>query len=130
MRGPDGDRHVVVGEASYYGAKFHGQQAASGETFDMHEYTAAHRSLPFDTMVRVTEQKTLKSVVVRIIDRGPYVDGRVIDLAKRPAKDIGLVRAGVLPVRLEILRWGGGENVADRRQRPLRGLAARDSSTR
>jgi len=106
--GPGGKRHALRGEASWYGGKFHGQQTASGEMYDMHEFTAAHKTLPFHTIVRVTDLRTRKSVVVRINDRGPYVDGRIIDLSKAAAKDIGLTIHGVRPVKLEVLRWGDG----------------------
>jgi rare lipoprotein A (peptidoglycan hydrolase) len=106
--GPDGDRHRLRGEASWYGAKFDGRQTASGEIYDMQQFTAAHKTLPFHTVVRVTDLRNLKSVVVRINDRGPYVDGRIIDLSKAAAREIGLTIHGVRPVRLEILRWGDG----------------------
>ncbi|MGZ3216538.1 septal ring lytic transglycosylase RlpA family protein [Paracoccus sp. T5] len=91
------------GMASWYGAAFHGRQTANGETFDMNDLTAAHRSLPFGTRVRVTNEATDKSVVVRINDRGPYAGSRVIDLSKEAAKDIGLVSTGVGRVKLEVL---------------------------
>lgn len=89
--------------ASWYGAAFHGRQTANGETFDMNDLTAAHRSLPFGTRVRVTNEATDESVVVRINDRGPYADSRVIDLSREAAKDIGLVLTGVGRVKLEVL---------------------------
>lgn len=109
--GPDGRQHRLTGEASWYGGKFHGQMTASGEMYDMYEFTAAHKTLPFHTVVRVVHPRTRKSVVVRINDRGPYVDGRIIDLSFAAASDLGLVRHGVLPVRLEILEWGDGSRI-------------------
>lgn len=94
---------VLTGVASWYGPKFQGRPTANGETFDMTKLTAAHPSLPFDTRVRVTNPKTGKSVVVRINDRGPFAGGRVIDLSRDAAKAIGLMRAGVGKVRIEVL---------------------------
>jgi len=109
--GPDGRDHRLTGEASWYGKKFHGRQTASGETYDMYGFTAAHKTLPFHTVVRVTDPVTRKSVVVRITDRGPYVDGRIIDLSWAAASDLGLLRHGVIPVELDVLRWGDGSRV-------------------
>jgi len=86
------------GKASWYGPGFHGRKTANGERFNMHELTAAHKSLPFDTLVEVTNEETGQSVVVRINDRGPFVRGRIIDLSKAAAKEIGL--SGVCPVRI------------------------------
>src|SRR5215204_5717662 len=74
------------GAASWYGPGFHGRKTASGERFNTHAMTAAHKSLPFGTRVRVVNEKTGRSVVVRINDRGPYAHGRIIDLAQAPAR--------------------------------------------
>jgi rare lipoprotein A len=93
----------VVGRASWYGAKFHGEPTASGETFDMEELTAAHRTLPFGTRVRVTNEANGRSVVVRINDRGPFGGRRIIDLSRRAAELIGIKKKGVAPVRIEVL---------------------------
>jgi rare lipoprotein A len=87
---------VQSGRASWYGPGFHGRKTASGETFNTNELTAAHRTLPFGTKVRVVNQRTGQSVVVRINDRGPYAHGRVIDLSRASAQAIGL--SGVAPV--------------------------------
>lgn len=95
---------VMTGPASWYGPGFHGRKTANGERFNMHELTAAHRSLPFGTKVRVTNQKNGKSVVVRINDRGPYAGGRVIDLSRGAAQALSMVGAGVAPVKLQVLR--------------------------
>jgi len=89
---------IQNGQASWYGPGFHGRKTASGETFNTHEMTAAHRTLPFGTKVRVVNKRTGKSVVVRINDRGPYAHGRVIDLSKASAQAIGL--SGVASVTL------------------------------
>jgi rare lipoprotein A len=81
---------IQSGRASWYGPGFHGRRTASGETFNTNELTAAHRTLPFGTRVRVVNKRTGKSVVVRINDRGPYAHGRVIDLSRASAEAIGL----------------------------------------
>jgi rare lipoprotein A len=91
------------GLASWYGGKFHGRRTASGEIFDTRQLTAAHRSLPFGTWVLVTNLENGKSVTVRINDRGPFVEGRVIDLSLAAAAAIGLTGKGVVPVRLQVL---------------------------
>ncbi|WP_052600637.1 septal ring lytic transglycosylase RlpA family protein [Microvirga lotononidis] len=89
---PAGSSGKVIqsGRASWYGPGFHGRRTASGETFNTNDLTAAHRTLPFGTKVRVVNKKTGRSVVVRINDRGPYAHGRVIDLSKASAQAIGL----------------------------------------
>ncbi|MDP8917577.1 MAG: septal ring lytic transglycosylase RlpA family protein [Pseudomonadota bacterium] len=83
-------RVVQSGRASWYGPGFHGRRTASGETFNTNALTAAHRTLPFGTKVRVVNKTTGKSVIVRINDRGPYAHGRVIDLSKASAQAIGI----------------------------------------
>jgi rare lipoprotein A len=91
------------GKASWYGAPFHGRQASNGEIYDMNKLTAAHRTLPFNTVVRVTNLNNGKSTTVRITDRGPFVDNRIIDLSYAAAREIESIGPGVVPVRLEIL---------------------------
>ncbi|MFP2769351.1 septal ring lytic transglycosylase RlpA family protein [Oceanisphaera sp. KMM 10153] len=93
----------VQGMASYYGARHHGRKTASGERFNQHALTAAHRTLPFGTRVRVTNLNNQKSVIVRINDRGPYAKGRIIDLSAQAARELNMIRAGVVPVRVERL---------------------------
>jgi uncharacterized protein (UPF0333 family) len=95
----NGNLLELKGTASYYAAKFHNRITANGERFDMHEYSAAHKSLPFGTILRVTNQKNNRSTLVRINDRGPYVGKRIIDLSKRSAKAIGGL--GLPKVKLE-----------------------------
>ncbi len=95
---------TVSGPASWYGARFHGRRTANGERFDKNAMTAAHRSLPFGTRVRVTNQRNGRTVVVRINDRGPFVGNRVIDLSRAAADAVGMVRSGVAPVQLDILQ--------------------------
>lgn len=92
-----------TGKASYYGQAHHGKRTASGERFDQHALTAAHRTLPFGTRVRVTNLNNERSVVVRINDRGPFVRGRIIDLSRAAAERLDMLRAGVVPVRLQAL---------------------------
>ena len=82
------------GTASWYGPGFHGRKSASGETYNQNAMTAAHKTLPFGTKLKVTNQKTGKSVTVKINDRGPYVGSRVIDLSKAAASQLGIVKAG------------------------------------
>lgn len=97
---------TMEGYASYYADEFHGRKTANGETFDMHALTAAHRTLPFNTRVRVTNTSNGKSVVVRINDRGPFKDDRIIDLSLGAAKQIGMIGPGTIWVELEILELG------------------------
>lgn len=87
-----------VGMASYYANKFHGRKTASGELYDKNKYTAAHRTLPFGTLVWVKNLKTLDSVIVRVNDRGPHVKGRVIDLSYIAATDLKMITAGKVKV--------------------------------
>jgi rare lipoprotein A len=95
---------VEVGVASWYGHPYHGRAAASGEVYDMEQLTAAHRTLPFGTLVRVVNLDNEKSVDVRINDRGPFVDDRVIDLSHAAARAIDLIGPGTARVRLEVLQ--------------------------
>lgn len=92
-----------TGLASWYGPDFHGRATSSREIYDMYDLTAAHKTLPFGTMVVVTNLENGKSVTVRINDRGPFVKGRIIDLSYAAAKAIDMVGPGVVPVKLEIL---------------------------
>jgi len=89
------------GKASFYADKFNGRKTASGETFRNSKLTAAHKTLPFDTKVKVINKNNGKSVKVRINDRGPFVAGRIIDLSKKAAKKIDLDKAGVAEVELK-----------------------------
>lgn len=89
------------GVASWYGPKFHGRKTANGETYDMHAMTAAHKTLPFNTLVRVEDLETGKEVTVRINDRGPFVKGRIIDLSYASGKKLGLDARGVAKVKIK-----------------------------
>ena len=104
---PAADGSELVGLASYYAEPYHGRKTANGETFDTYQdLTAAHRTLPFNTVVKVTNESNGRDVEVRINDRGPFIDGRVIDLSLKAAREIDMVRAGVVPVKLAIVREG------------------------
>ena len=92
-----------TGIASWYGVPYDGRRAASGEVFDMRKLTAAHRTLPFDTWVEVSNLQNGKSVNVRINDRGPFVGGRIIDLSFAAAGEIDMVRSGTARVRLKVI---------------------------
>jgi len=94
---------AYTGQASWYGPGFYGNRTANGEVFRPGTYTAAHRSLPFGTRVKVTNLNNGRSAVVRINDRGPFTGGRIIDLAQGAASDLGVTASGVATVRLEVL---------------------------
>jgi len=94
---------VITGQASWYGPGFFGNRTASGEVFRPGTFTAAHRTLPFGTKVRVTNLRNGRSAVVRINDRGPFHGSRVIDVAHGAARELGLTASGVAQVRLEVL---------------------------
>lgn len=94
----------IVGIASFYGTEFNGRRTASGEKFSNNTLTAAHKTLPFGSKVLVTNVRNGKSVIVRINDRGPYVHGRIIDLSRTAAKQIGLGSSGTTRVKLVVLK--------------------------
>ena len=100
---------VQKGIASWYGPGFHGRKTASGERFNQHELTAAHKRLPLGTVATVTNLRNGKTVRVEINDRGPYVGGRIIDLSKAAAERLGMKNSGTTPVRLEVEEdhWAG-----------------------
>jgi rare lipoprotein A (peptidoglycan hydrolase) len=118
------------GLASWYGPGFYGQRTASGAVYTGAALTAAHRSLPFGTLVQVTNLDNGRRVVVKIDDRGPFIRGRVIDLSEAAAHRLGMVRNGVAPVRIKVVRWAEGEDsppssdMASASIRPLRRLIA------
>lgn len=100
-----GARDTQVGVASWYGAEFQGLPTASGPPFNMNAMTCAHRLLPLGTRVRVTDLVTFRSLVLRVNDRGPYVDGRVLDVSRAAAKYLGFLGAGLAPVRIEVVSY-------------------------
>lgn len=107
-------RFRQLGLASWYGRGFHGHRTANGEHYDMYAMTAAHRTLPLGSYVRVTSLASSKSVVVRINDRGPYARGRVIDLSYLAAAALGMHRAGVTKVSIELVEKPEAERIAHR----------------
>lgn len=100
---------VYKGIASFYGPKFHGKLTANGEIFDMYGVTAAHKEFPFNTVARVTNENNGKSLIIRINDRGPYIDGRILDCSFGAAKKLGFVSDGTTSVKIQIIEWGDGE---------------------
>jgi rare lipoprotein A len=94
---------VEEGMASWYGVPFHGRRAADGEIFDMNSLVAAHRTLPFGSILRVTNLNNGRDVQVRVIDRGPFVGDRILDLARAAAVQLGMIGTGTAPVRIELL---------------------------
>ncbi len=97
---------TLEGIASYYADDFNGKKTANGETYDMNGLTAAHRSLPFGTKVRVTNLENGRQVVVRINDRGPFQLSRIIDLSLGAAKELDMIAKGTAKVKLEVIEWG------------------------
>jgi rare lipoprotein A len=100
---------IQEGKASYYADKFEGRSTASGEKYKHTKFTAAHKSLPFGTKIKVTNIKNNKSVEVRINDRGPYVDGRIVDLSKSAAEQLGFINDGIVDVKIEVIDAGDGK---------------------
>lgn len=94
---------MIVGKASWYGRGFHGKRTASGEKFNMYDLTAAHRTLPFGTMLEITYLKTNQKVDVRVNDRGPFIRGRVVDISYQAAKSLGLLADGHGEVEVRVL---------------------------
>lgn len=98
--------HELSGKATYYGLHYNkGRKTASGKIYDKNKFTAAHKTLPFGTKVRVTNKHNGKSVVVEITDRGPFGPGRIIDLSVIAAKELDMIRAGVVSCVVEVISW-------------------------
>ncbi len=95
--------HTMTGMASWYGVPFHGRRSSDGSRYNKEEFTAAHLTYPFGTLVKVTNLRNQKSCVVKITDRGPYAHGRIIDLSKKAAEEIGMISSGVVKVKLEVV---------------------------
>jgi len=102
-----GSPTIVNGVASYYGREHQGKKTANGEIFNMNKLTAAHRSLPFGSQVKVTNLSNQRSVIVRINDRGPYYQGRIIDLSQAAAERLEMVKSGITKVKVEVLNAKG-----------------------
>ena len=115
---PSAEDFVERGIASWYGSDFHGRPTSTGEIYNMYAHTAAHKTLPLHTYVEVTNQKNGKKTVVRINDRGPFVDGRIIDLSYTAASELGMAEEGLAPVQVVALGyaregWEGGKWVRE-----------------
>ena len=95
-----------TGVASFYSQKFHGKQTANGEVYDMNALTAAHINYPFETIIRVTNLSNNKSVVLRVNDRMPDNNGRMIDLSRKAAEELDMLISGIAKVKIEVLKWG------------------------
>jgi len=96
-------KKVQIGKGSWYGKKFQGKLTANGEHYNMYDFTAAHRTFPFNSMVKVTNIKNGRSVIVRVNDRGPYHGGRIIDLSYLAAKKLGYLKKGVAKLKIQLL---------------------------
>ncbi|MDW7692373.1 septal ring lytic transglycosylase RlpA family protein [Flammeovirgaceae bacterium SG7u.111] len=101
------------GQASYYASKFHGKKTASGETYNMYAMTAAHRKLPFNSIIKVTNKKNGKWVTLRVNDRGPFTQKRVLDVSKKAALKLDMVKDGVIDIEIELLKVGGEEDTPE-----------------
>tara|TARA_Y100001970_G_scaffold143632_1_gene176507 strand:+ start:223 stop:687 length:465 start_codon:yes stop_codon:yes gene_type:complete len=100
------NKKVYTGISSYYGPKFHGKLTANGEVYDMYGITAAHKELPLNTVARVTNLENGKSLILRINDRGPYIDGRILDCSYGAAKKLDFLEQGTTNVKIEVIEWG------------------------
>lgn len=105
-KAPYRKQKTFIGISSYYGEDFHGKLTANGEVFDMYGLTAAHKTLPLNTIVRVTNLENNKSLILRINDRGPYVKGRILDCSYGAALKLGFVGKGTAKVKVEVIEWG------------------------
>ena len=105
----DTSKKTFTGISSYYGKKFHGKLTANGEIFDMYGLTAAHKEIPLNTIVRVTNLANDKSLILRINDRGPYVGNRILDCSYGAAKKLGFLNQGNTEVRIDVIEWGDNE---------------------
>ena len=102
-------RKLMKGVSSFYAEDFHGKLTANGEVYDMYGLTAAHKTLPLNTIVRVTNLVNNKSLILRINDRGPYVKGRILDCSYGAAKKLDFIVQGTTDVKIEVIEWGDGK---------------------
>ena len=100
------NKKVIIGESSFYADDFHGKITANGETYDMYGLTAAHKTLPLNTIIRVTNLSNKKSITLRVNDRGPYVKGRILDCSYGAAIKLDFINQGVAKVKIEVIEWG------------------------
>ena len=102
----DTSQKLYEGVSSFYGKDFHGKLTANGEIFDMYGITAAHKTIPLNTIARVTNKSNGKSIILRINDRGPYVIGRILDCSYGAAKKLDFISQGTAEVKIEVIEWG------------------------
>ena len=107
-------RRVITGVSSFYAEDFHGKLTANGEIYDMYGLTAAHKTLPLNTIVRVTNLDNNKSLILRINDRGPYVKGRILDCSYGAAKKLGFINNGTTKVKIEVIELGDNKYMKHR----------------
>ena len=98
----------MVGTSSFYAEDFHGKLTANGEIYDMYGLTAAHKTLPLNTVARVTNLDNGKSLILRINDRGPYIEGRMLDCSYGAAKKLDFIKQGTAKVQIDVIEWGDG----------------------
>ena len=107
-------RRIMKGVSSFYAEDFHGKLTANGEVYDMYGVTAAHKTLPLNTVCRVTNLKNDKSLILRINDRGPYIKGRILDCSYCAAKKLDFVNQGTTDVKIEVIEWGDNKYMKHR----------------
>ena len=112
----DRSKKVLIGVSSYYGPNFHGKLTANGEVYDMYGVTAAHKTLPLNTICRVTNLANDKSLILRINDRGPYIKGRILDCSYGAAKKLDFINQGTTNVKIEVIEWGDGKYMQHRKK--------------
>ncbi len=108
-------RKVIKGVSSFYAEDFHGKLTANGEVYDMYGLTAAHKTLPLNTICRVTNLANDKSLILRINDRGPYIKGRILDCSYGAAKKLDFINQGTTDVKIEIIEWGDDKYMQHRK---------------
>ena len=109
-------RKVMTGISSFYAEDFHGKLTANGEVYDMYGVTAAHKTLPLNTICRVTNLSNDKSLILRINDRGPYIKGRILDCSYGAAKKLDFINQGTTNVKIEVIEWGDGKYMQHRKK--------------
>ena len=107
-------RKIIKGISSFYAEDFHGKLTANGEVYDMYGLTAAHKTMPLNTICRVTNLENDKSLILRINDRGPYIKGRILDCSYGAAKKLGFINQGTTMVKIEVIEWGDNKYMKHR----------------
>ena len=107
-------RKIMKGVSSFYAEDFHGKLTANGEVYDMYGVTAAHKTLPLNTVCRVTNLSNNRSLILRINDRGPYIKGRILDCSYGAAKKLDFINQGTTEVKVEVIEWGDGKYMQHR----------------